>query len=58
METEKKVILDIEVRGDKTVKSLKEEIQHLRDALLNVENGSEEYNKVLDKLISDEKELK
>ena len=57
METEKKVILDIEVRGDKTVKSLKEEIQNLRDALLNVENGSEEYNKVLDKLISDEKEL-
>ena len=57
METEKKVILDVEVRGDKTVKSLKEEIQNLRDALLNVENGSEEYNKVLDKLISDEKEL-
>ena len=57
METVKKVILDIEVRGDKTVKSLKEEIQNLRDALLNVENGSEDYNKVLDKLISDEKEL-
>lgn len=57
METEKKVILDIEVRGDKTVKSLKEEIKNLRDMLLNVEKGSEDYNKVLNQLIADEKEL-
>lgn len=40
-----------------TVKGLKEEINNLRDALLNVERGSSEYNSILERLIEDQKKL-
>lgn len=43
--------------SEKTVKGLKQEINDLRDALLNVEKGSDKYEEVLDALIKDEKEL-
>ena len=43
--------------SERTVKSLKKEISDLRDALLNLDKSSEEYDKALDKLIDDEKEL-
>ena len=43
--------------SEKTVKGLKQEINDLRDALLNVEKGSDKYNQVVDKLIENEKEL-
>lgn len=50
-------IIDIQVNGTQTVKDLKNEIQGLRDKLLNVKEGSEEYNAVLNQLIEDEKKL-
>lgn len=55
-ETTQKII-DIQVNGTQTVKDLKTEIQELRDKLLNVKEGSEEYNTVLNQLIEDEKKL-
>lgn len=57
MEEEIKKVLTIEVNGDTSVKSLKEEINLLRDALLNTEKGSEDYKKVLERLIDDQKRL-
>ena len=51
-------IIKIETGGsEQTVKGLKEEISSLRDALLNVEKGSEEYKTILDQLIEDQKRL-
>lgn len=57
MAEEIKKILSIEVNGERTVKDLKKEISDLKDALLNVEKGSDDYRKIVDKLIDDEKEL-
>ena len=57
MEEEIKKVLTIEVNGDTTVKALKEEINLLRDALLNTEKGSEDYDKTLNRLIDDQKRL-
>lgn len=57
MDEEIKKVLTIEVNGDQTVKGLKEEINLLRDALLNVEKGSDDYKKVLERLIDDQKRL-
>lgn len=57
MEDEVKKVLTIEVNGDQTVKSLKQEISDLRDALLNTEKGTEDYQKILKKLIDDQKKL-
>lgn len=51
-------IIKIESAGsEQTVKGLKKEIDSLRDALLNTEKGSEEYKKVLEQLIGDQKKL-
>lgn len=55
MEEEIKKVITIEVNGDHTVKSLKQEINDLRDALLNTEKGSEDYQKILEQLIEDQK---
>lgn len=52
-----KKVITIEVNGDKTVKDLKQEISDLRDALLNTEQGTEQYKTTLDKLIEDQKLL-
>ena len=52
-----KKVITIEVNGDQTVKSLKQEISDLRDALLNTEAGSEEYKNTLNQLIEDQKKL-
>lgn len=51
-------VLRIEV-GDsqKTVKGLRKEIGELRDSLLNIEKGSAEYDKVVERLIDDERKL-
>lgn len=51
-------VLRIEV-GDsqRTVKALRKEIGELRDSLLNVEKGSAEYDKVVERLIDDERKL-
>lgn len=51
-------IIKIETGGsEQTVKGLKEEINSLRDALLNTEKGSEEYNNILKQLIDDQVRL-
>lgn len=51
-------IIKIETGGsEQTVKGLKEEINNLRDALLNTEKGSEEYKTILEQLIEDQKKL-
>lgn len=57
MADEIKKIITIEVNGDQTVKSLKQEINDLRDALLNTERGSDQYEKTLNKLVEDQKKL-
>lgn len=51
-------ILRVETQGsERTVKSLKDEISSLRDALLNVERGSEDYNTILTKLRQNQSDL-
>ena len=51
-------IIKIESSGsEQTVKGLKKEIDSLRDALLNVEKGGDEYKKILEQLIGDQKQL-
>lgn len=51
-------VIKIESAGSQeTVKGLKNEINSLRDALLNVEKGGDEYKKILEQLIGDQKRL-
>lgn len=51
-------IIRVETGGsEQTVKGLKDEINSLRDALLNTEKGSEEYKSILEQLIDDQKRL-
>ena len=51
-------IIRIETGGsEQTVKGLKDEINSLRDALLNTEKGTEEYKQVLEQLIADQQKL-
>ena len=51
-------IIRIEAAGsEQTVKGLKKEIDSLRDALLNVEKGGDDYKKILEQLIGDQKRL-
>lgn len=51
-------VIRIQAEGSETtVKSLKKQIEDLRDALLNTEKGSDEYKKVLDSLIDSQKKL-
>lgn len=52
-----KKIITVDVKGDETVKSLKQHISELRDALLNVEKGSEDYGKITDELVESQKRL-
>lgn len=42
--------------GERSVKSLKKEMADLRDALLNVEKGGEEWQKIVQQLVKDEKD--
>ena len=51
-------VIKIEASGsEQTVKGLKKEIDSLRDALLNVEKGGDQYKKILEQLIGDQKRL-
>jgi chromosome segregation ATPase len=51
-------IIKIESAGSQeTVRGLKKEIDSLRDALLNVEKGGDDYKKLLEQLIGDQKRL-
>lgn len=57
MADEIRKVISITVEGDQTVKGLKEEINLLRDALLNTEQGTQEYQDTLNQLIDDQKQL-
>lgn len=51
-------ILRVETQGsERTVKGLKDEIKSLRDAILNVEQGSEEYDSIVKQLRKDQEDL-
>lgn len=51
-------IIKIQTEGaERTVRSLKQEISNLRDAMLNVDSSSEEYRQIVEKLVDDQKEL-
>ena len=51
-------VIKIETEGgEQTVKGLKDEIVSLRDALLNCEQGSEQYKEILSQLIDDQQKL-
>ena len=43
--------------SEQTVKGLKKEISDLRDAILNLEKGSDQYNEAVEKLQSDQRKL-
>ena len=51
-------ILRVETQGsERTVKSLKDEISSLKDALLNVEQGTEQYDNIVKQLRTDQEDL-
>lgn len=51
-------IIKIETEGsERTVKDLRNEIKSLRDDLVNVDKGTEQYDEIVKKLISDEQKL-
>ena len=51
-------ILRVETQGsERTVKSLKDEITSLKDALLNVEQGTENYDAIVNQLRKDQDDL-
>lgn len=54
-----KKLIEIEIQGDgeKTVKGLKKEIADLKDVILNLEKGTEEYDRAVDRLVKDQREL-
>lgn len=57
-DTEKKVVLTVGTgNSQQTVKGLKEEIKQLRDALLNLDKGSDEYTEAVSKLQDDQRKL-
>ena len=58
MAIETKKIIEISTAGAvSSVKELKDEINSLRDAWLNAEEGTEEYDKITEQLIEDQKKL-
>lgn len=54
-----KKLIEIEIRGDgeKSVKSLKKEIADLKDIILNLDKGTEEYDRAVERLVKDQREL-
>lgn len=51
-------VIDIDVGAAQTsIKDLRKEMSGLRDALLNLKEGTEEYEKVQDKLVKDQKRI-
>ena len=57
-EQEKKVLLTVDTgSSEKTVKSLKKDISDLKDAILNLEKGSDAYNDAVEQLQQNQREL-
>lgn len=58
MATEKVKILNIKTGdSEKSVKALRQEIKDLRDAILNLDKGTEEYNQAVEQLQEDQRNL-
>lgn len=58
MEQESKVIIDIEtMSAESSVKELKDNIKLLRDALVQCQEGTEEYSKIVEALVEKETRL-
>lgn len=54
-----KKLIEIEIKGDgeKSVKGLKKEIADLKDIILNLDKGTEEYDRAVERLVKDQREL-
>lgn len=57
MEEEIKKTISIKVNGEKTVKDLKDNIKELQDALVNLDAGTEDYEKTVNELIQKQAKL-
>lgn len=57
MAEEIKKTISIKVNGEKTVKDLKNDINALRDALVNLDAGTEDYEKTVNELIQKQSKL-
>lgn len=57
-EQERKILLKVETgESQKTVKSLKQDISDLKDAILNLEQGTDEYNAAVQELQAAQRDL-
>ena len=57
MAEEIKKTISIKVNGEKTVKELKDNIKELHDALVNLDAGTEDYEKTVNELIQKQAKL-
>ena len=57
MAEEIKKTISIKVNGEKTVKDLKNNIRELQDALVNLDTGTEDYEKTVNELIQKQSKL-
>lgn len=55
--TEVKKVISVQVDGAQSVKGLKDEINKLRDALVNCEEGTQEYDDIVNQLIKSQTKL-
>lgn len=55
--TEVKKVISVQVDGAQSVKGLKDEIKELRDALVNCEEGTQEYDDIVKQLIKSQTKL-
>ena len=55
--TEVKKVISVQVDGAQSVKGLKDEIKELRDALVNCEEGTQEYDDIVNQLIKSQTKL-
>ena len=52
-----KKVIEIKVKGEKTVRDLKDNIKSLQDALVNLDTDTEDYAKVVEELVNEQQKL-
>lgn len=57
MAEEIKKVIEIKVKGERTVQDLKDNIKELQNALVNLDAGTEDYDKVVKQLTLDQAKL-
>ena len=57
MAEEIKKVIEIKVKGERTVQDLKDNIKELQNALVNLDAGNEDYDKVVKQLTLDQAKL-